>query len=68
MKVILNLRDIEIRVFLEYLDTAIEDYVVWLQDIPAKTDPSPESREKFKRELRVLRKLRRQMAGLLEGS
>jgi len=61
VKILVNLPDAEVRSLLEYVDTVIDDYAEWLSEFRAKDDPHPEVREGMKRQLRLLRKLRRQM-------
>lgn len=65
MKVILNLHNADAKRLLQYLGLAVEDYAAWLQDVSPRCD-RPEAREDMKKDLRLLRKLRRQLAPQVE--
>lgn len=65
MKVILNLCDTDVKRLLQYLGLAVEDYTDWLKGVSPKCD-RPEAREDMKKDLRLMRKLRGQVAKQVE--
>lgn len=67
MKLTLNLRSVDARLYLEFLDTSIQDWESWLKDVPASADDKEQRRETW-RVLRLLRRLRVQVAEQLEAA